>query len=158
MESVRTVNFASNSLHGINLLTISRSATLTNSLFMALSPQEQRSPKEGSRIIFRVQIPPLPIPVNASTPDNPWNTQYSLENVTYVQPEKYRIAWKFLFIDSMLESERWSAFSTQNGKAVYESRDVFHGALAGLLQSIYGSDLQKAFEAQGQALKLLLEK
>jgi hypothetical protein len=44
-----------------------------------------------------------------------------------------------------------------NGKALYESREVFHGVLAPVLKATLGESLQKAFDAQGEGLKLLLE-
>lgn len=49
-------------------------------------------------------------------------------------------------------------FSRPNGMAVYESREVFYGPAASLLKLLYASSLQKSFEAQGQGLKLYLEK
>lgn len=42
--------------------------------------------------------------------------------------------------------------------AVYESREVFYGPAASLLKLLYAASLQKSFEAQGQGLKLYLEK
>jgi len=110
------------------------------------------------RIQFRVQIPPLPLPVNEETPEIPANTQLSNENVTHVQRDKGRIAWKFLFADALIEAERWTAFSTVNGMSLYESSETYYGILAPLLYVLYGKELQQSFDAQAQAIKLLLEK
>lgn len=64
-----------------------------------------------------------------------------------------------LFPDWFMTSERWTGISmTSDGMAVYESREVFYGAGAGLLKLLYAEKLQKSFEAQGLGLKLLLEK
>ncbi|OCL11808.1 hypothetical protein AOQ84DRAFT_335308 [Glonium stellatum] len=134
-----------------------RSAVVTDELFIPL-PESEQMPIENKRLIFRVQIPPLPLPVSASTPDNPLHTQYSLENITHVQPELGRLAWKYLAPEAALSSERWTAVSTAaDGKALYESREVFNGALAATIEVLYGTGLQEAFEAQATALKLLLE-
>jgi hypothetical protein len=87
------------------------------------------------------------------------NTQTSRENITHVQPELGRVAWKYLSVDIAVASERWTAVSTlPNGKSLYESREVFSGVLAGLIRSLYGTGLQQSFDAQGKALRLLLEK
>lgn len=58
-----------------------------------------------------------------------------------------------------MSSERWTGISqASNGMAVYESREVFYGPGASLLKALYSESLQKSFEAQGQGLKLLLER
>jgi hypothetical protein len=58
----------------------------------------------------------------------------------------------------VLAAERWQAISDLgNGKVLYESREVFSGALASTLKALYGNSLQEAFDAQGMGLKLLLE-
>ncbi|KAF9698954.1 hypothetical protein EKO04_003114 [Ascochyta lentis] len=113
-------------------------------------------PKEGRRLFLRTQIPPLPLPVNEDTPDVEVNTQYSYENVTHVQWKLGRLAWASN--DSSIQAERWSAISNLgHGRVLYESREVFHGALVESLKNQLGKALQAGFDAQGQALKLLLE-
>jgi hypothetical protein len=114
-------------------------------------------PVEGCKLFLRTQIPALPMPVNRDTQDVGANTQYSYENVTHVQPKEGRLAWKFI-ADPNLQSERWSAVSNiGRGKVLYESREVFHGPIAERLKSLLGETLQDCFEAQGKALKALLE-
>jgi hypothetical protein len=85
-------------------------------------------------------------------------TQFSNEIVTHVQPELGRLAWKYT-PDLLLQSERWQALSDDlgNGKVLYESREVFSGELASVLQVTMGRNLQSSFEAQANGLKLLLE-
>ncbi|KAF2501815.1 hypothetical protein BU16DRAFT_209748 [Lophium mytilinum] len=134
-----------------------RSAITTNPLGIPLPPSDQW-PAENRRLLFRVQIPPLPLPVNASTPDNPAHSQTSFENITHVQPGLGRVAWKLLSVDLALEAERWTAVSVAaSGKALYESREVYRGALAGVLEALYGEGLQEGFEGQAEALRRLLE-
>ena len=59
---------------------------------------------------------------------------------------------------AIFESERWQALSELgNGRVLYESQEVFLGPLAHTLKALYGDGLQKGFEAQGLALKMLLE-
>lgn len=116
-------------------------------------------PVEGKRLFFRVQIPPLPLPVDEDTPDNPLNTQYSYENITRVQPELGRVAWKYYSLDVALAAERWSAVTDiGKGKVLYESREVYSGLLAYTLEATLAKPLQQSFDAQGEGLKLLLEK
>lgn len=128
---------------------------------IALSPEnvtlpEQR-PIENSRLFFRVQIPPLELPVNRDTPDDPLHTQVTYENVTHVQPELRRLAWKY-HPDTLLDAERWQALSDfGTGTILYESREVYAGALAETLKSLMGEGLQKSFEGQAKGLKLFLE-
>ncbi|KAF2192752.1 hypothetical protein K469DRAFT_717340 [Zopfia rhizophila CBS 207.26] len=118
---------------------------------------EQR-PVENRRAVFRVQIPPLPLPVTASTPENPLHTQIAFENITHIQPDLGRLAWKYISLPQALDSERWQAISSiGNGRVLYESREVFSGALAPTLRDTLGEGLQEAFEAQAKGLKLLLE-
>ncbi|KAF2255047.1 hypothetical protein BU26DRAFT_150104 [Trematosphaeria pertusa] len=122
-----------------------------------LTLPEQR-PVENDRLFFRVQIPPLPLPVDEDTPDNPLHTQFAYENVTHVQPDLGRLAWAYQSPEILLEAERWQALSDiGGGKVLYESREVYHGALASTLEALYGEGLQEAFEGQAKGLKLLLE-
>jgi hypothetical protein len=138
---------------------LSRQAIITDASWKPLGPDKQKV-TEGAFATFSVQIPPLPLPITASTKDVWLNTQSSKENITHVQPEIYRVAWKaMLFPEWFMTSERWTGISkAPNGMAVYESREVFYGAGSGLLKSLYADSLQKSFEAQGLGLKLLLEK
>jgi hypothetical protein len=120
---------------------------------------EEQYPVENRRLFLRTQTPPLPLPVNSDTPDNPLNTQVAYENITHVQPDLLRLAWAYAAAPpDVLAGERWQAISDLgDGRVLYESREVFHGALATTLRDLYGASLQEAFEAQAQGLKLLLE-
>ncbi|KII85407.1 hypothetical protein PLICRDRAFT_314879 [Plicaturopsis crispa FD-325 SS-3] len=132
-----------------------RSQIVADDFFVPLANQ---TAVEGRRLIINVQIPPLPLPVNASTPPNPLHSQISLENITAVQPELGRVAWGQIFIPSaILDAVRWSAVSKVGNKTLYESREVYGGPLAYAVQDLYGEGLQEAFDATGVALKALLE-
>lgn len=114
-------------------------------------------PREGRLLCLRTQIPALPQPVDRDTPDVLANTQFALENVTAVQREQGRLAWRFLG-DALIQAERWSAVSQiGRGKVLYESREVFSGPAAGFLGSQLAETLQDCFDAQAQAFRILLE-
>jgi hypothetical protein len=118
-----------------------------------------QQPAEGLNLFLRVQIPPLPLPVDAETPDNPLATQLSYEEITAVQPELGRLAWRF-FPDTpgVLQAERWQAVSDLGeGMVLYESREVFRGVGAVAVKEALGEGLQAAFVSQGLGLKMLLE-
>ncbi|OAL56736.1 hypothetical protein IQ07DRAFT_638144 [Pyrenochaeta sp. DS3sAY3a] len=118
----------------------------------------EQYPVEGKRLFLRTQIPALPLPVNRNTPDNVTNIQFAYERITHVQPELGRVAWAYT-PDTFLQAERWQAVSDiGNGVVLYESQEVFHGILAPVLKQTMGDNLQSCFDAQGQGLKLFLER
>ncbi|KAF2476566.1 uncharacterized protein BDR25DRAFT_210741 [Lindgomyces ingoldianus] len=117
-----------------------------------------QQPLENHLILFSVQTPPLPLPVTSSTPANPLHAQFALENITHMQPNLGRLAWKYVSPSTLLDSERWQAISgLGDGVVLYESREVFSGAVAGTVRDLYGKGLQEGFEAQARGLKILLE-
>ncbi|KAF2856962.1 hypothetical protein T440DRAFT_14183 [Plenodomus tracheiphilus IPT5] len=131
-----------------------RSAIVTIPSNSSVPPQ---FPVEGYHLILRTQIPPLPLPVDENTPDNLLNTQFAYENITHVQEDLGRVAWEYI-PDAGVQAERWQALSDLgNGTVLYESREVFSGALAGVLKTTLGKALQEGFDAQGRGLRLLLE-
>ncbi|EIN05451.1 hypothetical protein PUNSTDRAFT_115895 [Punctularia strigosozonata HHB-11173 SS5] len=133
----------------------SRSQVVCDDLFVPLANQ---TAFEGARIIINVQIPPLTPPVNRSTPSNLLHTQISFENITHLQPDLHRVAWKQIDIpDIAVNATRWQAVSTVGNQTLYESAEVYGGGLAGAVELLYGTGLQEAFDAQGVALKALLE-
>ncbi|VDB82917.1 unnamed protein product [Peniophora sp. CBMAI 1063] len=132
-----------------------RSQTVCNEFFI---PLENQTAFEGARIIIDAQIPPLQVPVNRSTPLNLLHNQLSFENVTHLQPDLHRVAWKQIDIpDIAVNVTRWTAVSTVDNKTLYESAQVYNGGLAGVVELLFKEGLQEAFDAQGEALKLLLE-
>jgi hypothetical protein len=148
---------------GQSTLKFGREVFLTScdSAAIVLSPLNvslpEQYPAENKRLYLRNQIPPLPLPVSASTPDNTLNTQLAYENITHVQPDLLRLAWAY-YADDLLDAERWQAITDLgNGTVLYESREVFRGPLAPTLEALMKEGLQKGFDAQGEGLKLLLE-
>jgi hypothetical protein len=118
---------------------------------------QEQYPTEGKNLFLRTQIPPLPLPVNKNTPDNPLVTQFAYERITHVQPELGRLCWQYA-IDVLVQAERWQAVSdVGNGVVLYESREVFEGALSRVVKAGFEENLQKGFDAQGLGLKMLLE-
>jgi hypothetical protein len=132
---------------------------LTDAAFVPL-PTDEQTVAENKRAIFVVQIPPLAGPISAGTP---LDTQVSLENVTHLEPALRRVAWAYAAVPALaISAERWSAVSViadgpQAGLALYESREVYAGALAPAVEALYGTGLQEAYDAQAAALKQLLE-
>jgi hypothetical protein len=132
-----------------------RSSTVVSSFNMTLPEQY---PVEGKYLWLRTQIPALPPPVNRDTPSVLMNTQFALEKIVAVQPELGRVAWKYA-TDTFIQAVRWQAVSDLgDGTVLYESREVFDGLAAGVLKSLMADKLQAAFEAQGEGLKLWLER
>lgn len=133
-----------------------RTATITNEWGV---PSESQIATQDAFVNFQVQIPPLPLPVNASSKPNLLHAQFSRETITVVDNTLRRAAWKQIMLpDFAVNATRWNAVSTlPNGNALYESAEPYNGILAGLLQSLFGEGLQQAFDAQGQALKIRAE-
>ncbi|KAI8937721.1 hypothetical protein NX059_005421 [Plenodomus lindquistii] len=131
-----------------------RAATVVIPSNLTIPPQY---PVEGYHLILRTQIPPLPLPVDENTPDNLLATQFAYENITHVQEERGRLAWRYI-PELGVQAERWQALSDLgNGTILYESREVFSGPTAVLVKELLGQSLQRGFDAQGEGLKLLLE-
>lgn len=88
----------------VNFFELSTFSNPLNSAAIILTPLNltlpRQYPVEGTNLYMRVQVPPLPLPVDASTPDNPLHTQVTLENITHVQPERLRLAWKHVSEES----------------------------------------------------------
>lgn len=131
-----------------------RAAIVVSPLNLTL---QEQYPIQGKNLFLRTQIPPLPFPVSRNTLDNPLATQFAYEEITYVQPELGRLAWRYAS-DAVVQAERWQAVSEMgDGTVLYESREVFDGALATVVKVGFGANLQKGFDAQGVGLKMLLE-
>ena len=167
MESFRSVGHPFTLLLRYQLTEFVLSAqTLANEFFIP-APAANRtlaaleaagSSLENKRVIFHVQIPPLPLPVNASTPPNILQSQISFENITTLDPSQHLMAWKqLMFPEAVLSTVRWSALSTVGGQTLYESRIDIGGALSGTLKALFGKGLQESFDAQGVALKERVE-
>ncbi|KAL0066240.1 hypothetical protein AAF712_006671 [Marasmius tenuissimus] len=125
-------------------------------------PLNDQTPQEGRFILIKSVIPPLEGPVDASTPSDPERTQITKEIITHVNtPEQFQTAWKNDSPPEVLDAERWSAVSEvvldSRTYTLYESREVFRGEMAPIVEESVGEGLQKAFEAQATALKARAE-
>ena len=124
---------------------------VANALFVPLADQ---TPEENLRLIIEAQIPPLPEPVDASTPPNLLATQFSFENITAVEPALHRVAWREIMLPApLLSAERWQALSVFDGQTFYEAREVFGGPVGYVVDALFASGLQAGFDAQALALK-----
>ncbi|KAK7445163.1 hypothetical protein VKT23_009594 [Stygiomarasmius scandens] len=137
-----------------------RSITVADDFFI---PTDSQIPQEGHRIILVTQIPPLTGPISRNSKGNPLESHYDFDNLTHVQPEQGRIAWKVMgWPDGMLSAERWNAVSEVTGedgekRVLYEYREVFGGALGYFVEEFLGDGLKEGFEAEGKAMKARVE-
>ncbi|KAK0482972.1 hypothetical protein EDD18DRAFT_1084530 [Armillaria luteobubalina] len=125
-------------------------------------PLENQTAFVGAKLIITSQIPPLPQPVDVFTPPNLLTQHITLEEITVIDTENYRVAWVLLSPDWILNTIRWSAVSTVVDdygmeKSLYESRETFGGPLASVVQGVLGGDLAESFQAQADALKVWME-
>ncbi|CDO68783.1 hypothetical protein BN946_scf184989.g49 [Trametes cinnabarina] len=113
-------------------------------------PLEDQTPGEGKYLLMQVHIPP--------TMDDSISTTSAFEQITSVQPELHRLAWKNLLPSWFIRAERWQALRTNEaGKTVYETREVFGGIGAYLIKWFLGAKLVKSFEEMAKGLKLYSE-
>ncbi|KAI0670244.1 hypothetical protein C8Q78DRAFT_974820 [Trametes maxima] len=109
-------------------------------------PLEDQTPTEGKYLLMTVHIP--------ATLDDSTSPQTPFELITHIQPEVHRIAWKNLLPPWLIRAERWQALSTtDDGKTLYETREVFAGAGAYAIKFFLGKNLVKSFEAMAEGLK-----
>jgi len=118
-----------------------RSVTVANDLFI---PTDSQIPREGHRIILVTQIPSLTGTISRGSKGNPLESHYDFDNLTHVQPEQGRIAWKVMgWPEGMLSAERWNAVSEVTGEdsekqVLYEYREVFGEALGVICRRVLG--------------------
>ncbi|OSD00007.1 hypothetical protein PYCCODRAFT_1414884 [Trametes coccinea BRFM310] len=113
-------------------------------------PLEDQTPAEGKYLLMQVHIPP--------TMDDSISTTSAFEQITHIQPEQHRIAWKNLLPPWFVRAERWQALSTNEaGRTVYETREVFGGIGAYLIKWFIGAKLVKSFQAMAEGLKAYAE-
>lgn len=107
------------------------------------------------------QVPPLSPPVNASSPSNPLHSTTSYENITVLDTELHRTAWKLVIElpgQELLNATHWQAFTDLGGgKVLYESLEIYYAPLSWVLDLLWAEDLQKGFDAQAEALRERVE-
>ncbi|KAG7443854.1 uncharacterized protein BT62DRAFT_971640 [Guyanagaster necrorhizus] len=125
-------------------------------------PLDNQTAFVGAKIIITSQIPPLPQAVDASTPPDILTQHITIEEITVIDAENYRVAWILVSPQQILSTIRWSAVSTvidKDGveKSYYESRETFDGPLASIVKDLLGTDIAESFQAQADALKVWME-
>ncbi|SJL17331.1 uncharacterized protein ARMOST_20881 [Armillaria ostoyae] len=113
-------------------------------------PLDNQTAFVGAKLIITSQIPPLPQPVDVSTPPDLLTQHITIKEITVIDTENYRVAWVLLSPDWILNTIRWSAVSTvvdNDGveKSLYESRETFRGPLASVVQDLLGDDIAESF-------------
>ena len=126
-------------------------------------PLADQTPEKNLRVIINCQIPPLPLPVNASTPPDPLHEQTSFENITVIDTTLNRVAWQSIMLpQELLNATHWQAFSSIQGEdgsivTLYESLEVYYGPVSYVVDALFAEGLQEAFVAQAEALKARVE-
>ncbi|KAI0759025.1 hypothetical protein C8Q74DRAFT_1301632 [Fomes fomentarius] len=116
----------------------------------ANSPEDQ-TPAKGKYLLMHVHIPP--------TMDDSARTTEAFEQIVFFDDAVHRLAWKSLLPQWFVRAERWQALSTTaEGRTRYESREVFAGVGAYLIKWVISKNLQKSFDAMGDALKARAER
>ncbi|CCM06020.1 uncharacterized protein FIBRA_08264 [Fibroporia radiculosa] len=114
-------------------------------------PLPDQTPREGLHLLMEVHIPP-----NEDRSHPP--TSRPRELITALDHESHRIAWRNLLPSWFLSAERWQALSVvENGKTLYETREIMRGPAAYLVRWFLGGSLQKGFQAVADGLKTRAE-
>ncbi|TBU31288.1 hypothetical protein BD311DRAFT_689416 [Dichomitus squalens] len=107
---------------------------------------EDQTPAKGKYLNMKVHIPP--------TMDDSVQAQTAFELIIHYDDASHRLAWKNLLPSWFIRAERWQALSiTEDGKTLYESREVFAGIGVYLIKWFISKNLIKSFEAMADALK-----
>ena len=107
---------------------------------------EDQTPAKGKYLLMKVHIPP--------TMDDSVGFQNAFELITAFDDVNHRLAWKNLLPQWFIKADRWQDLSTpEDGKTVYESREVFGGIGAYLIKWFIATNLMKSFEAMADAVK-----
>ncbi|KAI0830250.1 hypothetical protein BC628DRAFT_1408386 [Trametes gibbosa] len=114
------------------------------------NPLDDQTPKEGDFLLMKVHIPP--------SLDDTVSTTSAFEKITHVQPDLHRVAWNSTLPSWFVKAERWQAVSaSEDGKTLYESREIFAGPGAYAIKLFIAKDLENSFVAQAEALKTYVE-
>ncbi|KAI0632967.1 hypothetical protein C8Q77DRAFT_1120723 [Trametes polyzona] len=113
-------------------------------------PLDDQTPVEGQYLVMKVHIPP--------SLDDKIPTIDVFEQISHVQPDLHRVAWVSTLPSWFVKAERWQALSTtEDGKTLYESREIFAGSGAYAIKLFISKDLEKSFVAQAEGLKSYVE-
>jgi len=118
-------------------------------------PEADQTPAPGKYLHMRCHIPPT---MDDGAGARRGRQQTPLEKITVVDDEHHRVCWVNIdYPQWLLYGERWQALSISDGKTVYETREVFSGALAYFVQWFLGASLRKSFTAMADALQARCE-
>ena len=110
-------------------------------------PHPDQTPRDGAYMIMEVYIPPSSDPSRRAS-------SHPLEQITAVDHDNYRIAWRNCMPSWLVNAERWQALSvTEDGKTLYETREVMKGIGAYFIKWFLSRDLQLGFQAVADGLK-----
>ena len=111
---------------------------------------EDQTPAVGKHLLLQTHIPP--------TMDDSISTTPAFELITHWDEQTRRLAWRYVGAPLFIKAERWQALSTtEDGKTLYESREVFGGIGAYLIKWFISTNLMKSFEAMAEQLKVRSE-
>ncbi|KAM5537434.1 hypothetical protein V8D89_008953 [Ganoderma adspersum] len=111
---------------------------------------DDQTPAEGKYLLMKTHIPP--------TLENTVWTQDAFELIIAYDEVNRRMAWQSLLPQWLIKAERWQALSTTaDGKTFYESREIFAGFGAYLVQWLISAPLTQGFEAMADAIQTLAE-
>ena len=111
------------------------------------TPLSDQTPRVGAYMTMEVYIPP-------SSDHSRRASSRPLEQITAVEHDSYRIAWRNCMPSWLVNAERWQALSvTEDGKTLYETREVMGGIGAYLIKWFMYRNLQLGFQAVADGLK-----
>lgn len=111
---------------------------------------DDQTPAKGKYLLMQTHIPP--------TMDDSVGAVSAFEQITHIDDQTYRLAWINLLPSWLVRAERWQALSrTEDGKTLYETREVFAGVGAYLIKWFLFGNLEKSFQAMAESLKVRSE-
>ena len=132
----------------LNSLYYSRSQQITDETGKHVL--DDQTPAAGKYILMQTHIPP--------TFDNSAYNQSAFEQIIAFNHTAYQMAWTNLLPSWFIKAERWQALSTtEEGKTLYESREVFGETGGYLIKWFLSNNLMKSFEAMADAVKTRAE-
>ncbi|KAI0685115.1 hypothetical protein C8T65DRAFT_592810 [Cerioporus squamosus] len=112
---------------------------------------EDQTPAKGKYVYEETHMPP--------TMDDSVSRGSTIEEIICFDDVTYRLAWRGLWPSWFLKDERWQVLSTtEDGRTLYESREVFGGIGAYLIKWFYHSKLMGCFSAMAETLRTRCER
>ncbi|TFK93255.1 hypothetical protein K466DRAFT_479023 [Polyporus arcularius HHB13444] len=112
---------------------------------------EDQMPTKGKYVYEETHMPP--------TMDDTVQRGSTVEEIIHFDDVTHRLAWRGVWPSWFLQDERWQVLSTtEDGRTLYESREVFGGIGAYLIKWFYHSKLMECFVTNAEALKSRCER